>query len=81
LNLFTTPSTIRQFTAIADTLRKYEFLSPIAQTVTRFIKGGLRELYVGAEAINQLNDSINANTASRIRNGVTNRVISEGGVI
>jgi hypothetical protein len=72
---------MRQFTAMADTLRKYEFPSPIAQTVTRFIKGGLRELYVGAEAIDQLNDSINANAASRIRNGVANRVIYKGGVI
>jgi hypothetical protein len=72
---------MRQFTAMADTLRKYKFSSPIAQTVTRFIKGGLRELYVGAEAIDQLNDSINANAASRIRNGVSNRVIFKGGVI
>ena len=66
---------------MADTLHKYEFPSSIAQTVTRFIKGGLRELYIGAKAIDQLNDSINANTASQARNGVANRVVSKGGVI
>jgi len=76
-----TPSRMNEFVNISNTLREYDFSSPIKAVVEAFVKGGLRELYVGTEAVNQLEQTFKASRASALRNSAPRRVVQKGGVI